>query len=41
MRVSWNEVYRMPAIEFLNVASYIKDKTEDEKRAIEKWRKTN
>lgn len=41
MRISWNEVYGMPAMEFLNVASYIKDKTEDEKRAIEKWKMRN
>lgn len=41
MRTDWDMVYKMPAMEFLNVVSYIKDKTEEEKREIEKWKKRN
>ena len=41
MRTEWDKVYKMPAMEFLNVVSYIKDKTEEEKREIEKWKKRN
>ena len=41
MRTDWDRVYKMPAMEFLNVVSYIKDKTEEEKREIEKWKKRN
>ena len=41
MRTEWDKVYNMPAMEFLNVVSYIKDKTEEEKREIEKWKKRN
>lgn len=41
MRTDWERVYKMPALEFLNVASYIKDKMEMEKIALEKWKKNN
>ena len=41
MRTDWDRVYKMPVMEFLNVVSYIKDKTEEEKREIEKWKKRN
>lgn len=39
MRTDWDTVYRMPAIEFLNVICYIRDKTEEERAAMEKWQK--
>lgn len=41
MRTDWDRVYKMPAMEFLNVASYIHDKVENEKAAIAKWKKNN
>ena len=41
MRIDWDRVYGMPVIEFLNVICYIKDKTEDDKRELEKWKKNN
>lgn len=39
MRTDWDTVYRMSAIEFLNVICYIRDKTEEERAAMEKWQK--
>lgn len=39
MLIDWDRVYQMPAIEFLNVICYIKDKTEDERRELEKWQR--
>lgn len=41
MRIDWDRVYKMPAMEFLNVICYIKDKTEEEKRELDKWKKKN
>ena len=41
MRMDWNAVYKMPAMEFLNVICYIQDKTEEEKRELDKWKKKN
>ena len=41
MRVSWDHVFSMPAIEFLNVICYMKDKADDRKVQIEKWKKEN
>ena len=41
MRVSWDDVFRMPAIEFLNVVCYRKDKADEERRRIEQWKKRN
>ncbi len=41
MRTDWGTVYRMPVIEFLNVISYIRDKGEEEKKELEKWKKRN
>lgn len=41
MRQSWDSVFRMPALEFLNVVAYRRDKAEEEKRQIEKWKKRN
>ena len=39
-RCSWDDVFRMSAIEFLNILSYRKDKMEKEKADIEE-RKRN
>lgn len=41
MRVSWDEVFRLPALQFLNMICYRKDKAEEEKRKIEQWKKHN
>ena len=40
-RCSFNEVWEMPVIEFLNYLCYRKDKMEREKRQMEKWRRTH
>ena len=40
-RCSWDEVWHMSVIEFLNLLCYRKDKLEREKRQMEKWRKTH
>lgn len=41
MRVSWDHVWRMPVIEFLNVIAYRRDKAEDEKIRIKQWQRHN
>ena len=41
MRCSWDEVWSMPAVEFLNVLAYRKDKTEWENEALDRWKKTH
>lgn len=41
MRVSWAYVFKMGALEFLNIICYCVDKAEDQKRQIEKWKKEN
>jgi hypothetical protein len=41
MRTSWDYVWKMTAIEFLNIICYRKDRAEEEKKQIEKWRKSN
>ena len=40
-RCSWDAVWTMSVIEFLNILCYRKDKQEQEKRMMEKWRKTH
>ena len=40
-RCSWDEVFRMTAIEFLNILSYRKDKSEKEREEIEEWKRRN
>ena len=40
-RCSWDEVMRWPAIEFLNILSYRKDKIKKEKKDIEEWKRTH
>ena len=41
MRCSWDVVLDKPAVEFLNVLAYRKDKDAAEKEAIEKWKRTH
>ena len=41
MRQPWTETFKMPALEFLNVIAYRKDKAEEERRQIERWKKKN
>lgn len=41
MRCSWQVVFDMPAIEFLNVISYRIDRNAKEKREIELYQKTH
>jgi hypothetical protein len=40
-RCSWDDVFRMTAIEFLNILSYRKDKMEKEKAELEEWKRRN
>ena len=40
-RCSWDDVWMMSAIEFLNILAYRKDKAEHEKEQIEKWKRRN
>lgn len=41
MRCEWDKVWKMAAIEFLNVIAYRKDKADEERRQIERWKKKN
>ena len=41
MRVSWDYVFKMGALEFLNIICYCIDKAEDQKRQIANWKKEN
>lgn len=41
MKKSWDEVFSMNILEFLNVICYIKDKGEKEKADIERWKRTH
>lgn len=40
-RCSWDDVWQMAAIEFLNILAYRKDKTAKEKEDIERWKRRN
>lgn len=40
-RCSWDDVWMMSAIEFLNILAYRKDKAEHEKEQIERWKRRN
>lgn len=40
-RASWDVVYKLPVIEFLNILCYRKDKIAKEKADLEKWKKTH
>lgn len=39
MRCSWDDVWNKPALEFLNVLAYRRDKDEAEREAIDKWKR--
>lgn len=41
MRTDWNTVYKMPVLEFLNIICYRRDKAEQERIELEKWKKRN
>lgn len=41
LRCSWDDVWRMTAIEFLNILCYRRDKDEREKKEIEKWKNSH
>lgn len=41
IRCEWDKVFKMPAIEFLNLIAYRKDKAEHERQQIERWKKRN
>ena len=41
LRCPWDSVWKMAAIEFLNILSYRRDKAEREKADIEKWKLTH
>jgi hypothetical protein len=41
IRTDWDSVYKMPAIEFLNIICYRRDKAEQERIELEKWKKRN
>lgn len=40
-RCSWDDVWKMCVIEFLNLLCYRKDKMEKEKMEIEQWKKSH
>ncbi len=40
-RSSWDDVWRMTAVEFFNILAYASDKAEKEKRDIEQWKRTH
>ncbi len=40
-RSPWDDVWRMTAVEFLNILSYRADKSEKEKADIERWKRTH
>lgn len=41
MRISWDEVFSMPVLQFLNMICYRMDKAEEQKKEIERWKKNN
>ena len=41
MRCSWQEVFDMPALEFLNVIAYRIDRNAKDKRDIELYKRTH
>ena len=40
-RCSWDDVWQMSAIEFLNILAYRNDKIEKDKADLEKWKRNN
>lgn len=41
MRCSWDDVWNKPAVEFLNVLAYCKDKARYEKEYLERWKRSH
>lgn len=41
MRCSWDAVWEMPAIQFLNALAYRKDKAAWEKAEMERWKRSH
>lgn len=41
MHKSWDDVFAMNVVEFLNVICFIKDKAEKDKADLEKWRRSH
>lgn len=41
MRCPWEEVWAMPAVQFLNILAYRRDKDQAEKEAAERWKRTH
>ena len=41
MRCSWDAVWAMPAVQFLNTLAYRRDKDEWEKEAMERWKRSH
>jgi hypothetical protein len=41
MRCSWDDIFAKPAVEFLNVLSYRRDRDAAEKEAIERYKRTH
>ena len=39
MRCSWDAVWSMPAVQFLNTLAYRRDKNEWERQAVEDWKR--
>lgn len=40
-RCNWEEVFRMGAVEFLNLICYKRDKVEKQRQDLEKWKRTH
>lgn len=41
LRCEWDKVWNLPALEFLNLLAYRRDKQAEEKTKIEKWKKNH
>lgn len=41
MKKSWDDVFAMNVVEFLNVICYLNDKAEEDKRRMDQWKKTH
>jgi hypothetical protein len=39
--VSWDDVWRMGIIEFMNIVDYIKEKNRREQEALKQWQAQN
>ena len=41
MRCSWDDIFRVSALEFLNVICYARDKAAHREEEIKKWQRRN